>query len=115
MSLYAASLTERPRGHHAKGPVLAPAGLTAVGAGGAPGGHLAYRQAAGAGHAEAVPRLVSPGRHRIGPGVGFPASRATRAAVDGVDSGVVRKDCGQVHILADRCAAPTRPARAVRR
>ncbi len=109
VSLYAASLTARLRGRHGKGRILALAGLTAVGAGGALGGHLAYRQAAGANHAEAVPRLVSPGWHRIGPVSGFPAGRPARAAVDGVDVVVVREGGGQVRVLADRCAHMSGP------
>ncbi|MGW5849122.1 Rieske 2Fe-2S domain-containing protein [Streptomyces sp. NPDC055254] len=104
VSLYAASLTARLRGRPVKGRLLAVAGLAAVGAGGALGGHLAYRQAAGANHAEAVPHLVSPGWHRVGPVSEFPVGRPARATVDGVDVVVVRQTGGEVHVLADRCS-----------
>ncbi len=64
--LYTASLVARLRGHSVRGRALGFAGLTAVGVGGLLGGHLAFRRAAGANHAEDVAHLVEPGRHRLG-------------------------------------------------
>ncbi|MFJ6940205.1 Rieske 2Fe-2S domain-containing protein [Streptomyces sp. NPDC101132] len=104
VTLYAASLAHRVRGRTGRGKLLALAGLACVSVGGALGGHLAYRQAAGANHAEAVPHLVGPGWHRLGPVAAFPAGRAVRAAVDGVDVLAVRGAGGEVRVLADRCA-----------
>jgi hypothetical protein len=43
------------------------AGLAAAGADGFLGGHLAYRQSAGANQAEPVPHLVEPGWHDLMP------------------------------------------------
>ncbi|MFI8499586.1 Rieske 2Fe-2S domain-containing protein [Streptomyces sp. NPDC085524] len=102
--LYANSFLARTRGRHGRGRVLGMAGLAAVGAGGALGGHLAYRQAAGANHAEHVAHLVGDGWHRVGPVSGFPVGRAVRAGVGGVDVLVVRESGGSVRVLADRCA-----------
>ncbi len=104
VGLYAASLAARLQGRTGRGRLLAMAGLACVGIGGALGGHLAYRQAAGANHAEAVPHLVGPGWHRLGPVSAFPVGRAVRATVDGVDVVVVRQAGGQACVLADRCA-----------
>ncbi len=47
--------------------MFAPAGLMAASAGAYLGGHLAYRLAAGANHAEQVSHLVPTGWHDLGP------------------------------------------------
>jgi nitrite reductase/ring-hydroxylating ferredoxin subunit len=60
--LYAASVAIPAR---ARG--LRLAGLAAAGAGGFLGGHIAYRQSAGANQAEPVPHLVEPGWHDLMP------------------------------------------------
>lgn len=46
---------------------MAFAGLAVAGGSGYLGGHLAFRQATGANHAEDVPHMVRPGRHSLGP------------------------------------------------
>ncbi|MFJ5548106.1 Rieske 2Fe-2S domain-containing protein [Streptomyces sp. NPDC093225] len=104
LSLYGASLAARARGRPVAGRALAFAGLTCVGVGGALGGHLAYRQAAGANHAEAVPHTVGPGWHRLGPVSDLTEGRPVRATVDGVEVVVVREPDGAVRMLAERCA-----------
>ncbi|WP_346267797.1 DUF2231 domain-containing protein, partial [Streptomyces sp. SID4956] len=76
VGLYGASLVMRLSGKGAKGRALGYLGLTAVGAGGLLGGHLAYRQAAGVNHAEEVPHVVSDGWHRVGGVDEFPAGEA---------------------------------------
>ncbi|MFV0127118.1 Rieske 2Fe-2S domain-containing protein [Streptomyces sp. HMX112] len=103
-SLYAGSLAARSRGREGLGRVLGLAGLTAVSAGGALGGHMAYRQASGANHAEEVPHLVSPGWHPLGDLADFPAGRAVRRHVDDVAVLVVRESGDTVRVLADRCS-----------
>ncbi|MFJ8164247.1 Rieske 2Fe-2S domain-containing protein [Streptomyces sp. NPDC096136] len=102
VALYARSFVVRCRGRGGRMPAFA--GLATVGAAGALGGHLAFRQAAGANHAEQVPHLVSEGWHRIGPVADFPVGGAGRARVDGVDLLVVRESGGTVRVLADRCS-----------
>ncbi|OEJ30504.1 DUF2231 domain-containing protein [Streptomyces subrutilus] len=67
---YAVSLTARLRGHPVKGRLWSWAGLAAVGAGGALGGHVAYRRAVG-GHPAAG--LETPGGAQPFPACG-PAS-----------------------------------------
>ncbi len=104
VALYATSLTCRLTGRHTSGRALGLLGLTAVGVGGTLGGHLAYRQASGANHAEEVPHVVAEGWHRIGNVDEFPAERAVRRTVDDVPVLVVRETGGTVHALADRCS-----------
>ncbi|CAL9576174.1 3-phenylpropionate_cinnamic acid dioxygenase ferredoxin subunit [Streptomyces sp. enrichment culture] len=104
VALYAASLACRAKGRTAAGRVLGYLGLTAVGVGGALGGHLSYHQAAGANHAEEVPQVVTDGWHRIGGVDEFPAGRPVRRSVDDVPVLVVRETGGTVHALAERCS-----------
>ncbi|MFH9660207.1 Rieske 2Fe-2S domain-containing protein [Streptomyces sp. NPDC017248] len=104
VGLYAASLTRRVKGRHAAGRVYGFLGLTTVALGGMLGGHLAYRQASGANHAEEVPYLVTEGWHRIGAVADFPVDRPARRSVDDVPVLVVREAGGTVHALAERCS-----------
>ncbi|MEU8437553.1 Rieske 2Fe-2S domain-containing protein [Streptomyces sp. NPDC029216] len=104
VALYAASLRARVHGRDRRGRALAMAGLATVGAAGALGGHLAYRQAAGANHAEQVGHQVRDGWHHLGSAAAFPVGRASLARVDGVDVLVVREADGTVRALADRCS-----------
>ncbi|WP_328476523.1 Rieske (2Fe-2S) protein [Streptomyces sp. NBC_00377] len=104
VGLYAASLACRIKGRTAAGRTLGFLGLTVVGAGGMLGGHMAYRQAAGANHAEEVPHVVTEGWHRIGSVADFPVGEAVRRSVDDVPLVVVREPGGTIHALADRCS-----------
>ncbi|MFD5714940.1 Rieske 2Fe-2S domain-containing protein [Streptomyces pharetrae] len=104
VGLYAASLICRAKGRRNAGRTLGFLGLTAVGLGGALGGHLAYRQAAGANHAEEVPQVVREGWHRIGAVDEFPAGEPVRRSVDDVPILVVNEDGEAVHVLAERCS-----------
>ncbi|MEU5281210.1 Rieske 2Fe-2S domain-containing protein [Streptomyces asoensis] len=104
VGLYSASLVCRVKGRTAAGRALGFLGLTVAGAGGMLGGHLAYRQAAGANHAEDVPHVVGEGWHRVGAVADFPAGRPVRRVVDDVPVVVVREAGGTVHALAERCS-----------
>ncbi|GAA1005062.1 MULTISPECIES: Rieske 2Fe-2S domain-containing protein [Streptomyces] len=104
VGLYAASLACRLKGRTGAGRALGFLGLTAAGAGGMLGGHLAYRQASGANHAEEIPYVVTEGWHRIGAVAEFPAGRPVRRSVDDVPVLVVRESGGTLHALADRCS-----------
>ncbi|GAA0910020.1 hypothetical protein GCM10009549_19270 [Streptomyces thermoalcalitolerans] len=104
VGLYAASLACRLKGRTGAGRALGFLGLTATGAGGMLGGHLAYRQASGANHAEEVPHVVTEGWHRIGAVAEFPAGHPVRRSVDDVPVLVVRESGGAFHALADRCS-----------
>ncbi|MFI1585807.1 Rieske 2Fe-2S domain-containing protein [Embleya sp. NPDC020630] len=105
VGLYAASLWARLRKRPIRGRLLALAGLTAVGAGGLLGGHLAYRQATGVNHAEQVPHVVGDGSrwHPIGLLSALPLGTPVRRFVGETPVLVVRgRD--RVDVLADRCA-----------
>jgi hypothetical protein len=93
----------RLTGRHQRGRLLALAGLAAVSVSGAMGGHLAYRQASGANHAEAVPRLVAPGWHAIGALAELPLGQPVRRLVDDVAVVVLREADDALHVMADRC------------
>ncbi|CAL9330521.1 3-phenylpropionate_cinnamic acid dioxygenase ferredoxin subunit [Streptomyces sp. enrichment culture] len=104
VTLYAISLTHRLSGRTAAGRAYGFLGLTAVAIGGMLGGHLAYRQASGANHAEAVPHVVQDGWHRVGAVADFPAGEPVRRVVDDVPVLVVRESGGTIHALAERCS-----------
>ncbi|MEV5970336.1 Rieske (2Fe-2S) protein [Streptomyces sp. NPDC051921] len=104
VGLYAASLTARCRGRHWRGRMWGFCGLTAIGVGGAIGGHLAYRQAAGANHAEQVAALVPPGWHVVADLADLPLGRPQRGHVGEVAVVVVRTGEDTVRVLADRCS-----------
>jgi nitrite reductase/ring-hydroxylating ferredoxin subunit len=104
VGLYAGSFAARTRGRGALGRLLGFTGLAAVGLGGAIGGHLAYRQASGVNHAEAVPDRVEPGWHEVGAADDFPVGRAVRRHVGEVAVLVVRESAGTVRVLADACS-----------
>ncbi|WP_244298014.1 Rieske (2Fe-2S) protein [Streptomyces griseoflavus] len=101
---FTASLVARCRGSHTLGKGLGLAGLALTGVGGALGGHMAYRQASGANHAEYVPHVVTPGWHPLGNVSDFPVGRAVRRQIDDVPVMVVREAEGAVHVLADHCS-----------
>lgn len=102
-TLYAISLAQRIRGRHTSGKVLGFAGLSVATAGAFLGGHMAYHQAAGANHAEAVPHLIDPGWHAVGPLDDFPDGHPRKILVDDVPVMVVRDGDG-ARALADRCS-----------
>lgn len=102
--LYASSLFCRVTGRDRLGRALGFTGLAAVGVGGMLGGHMAYRQAVGANHAEEVPYVVGSGWHRVGAVSEFPVGRPVRRSVDNVPVLVLREPGGDVHALADRCS-----------
>ncbi|GAA3398614.1 Rieske (2Fe-2S) protein [Streptomyces roseoviridis] len=104
VGFYAASLAARCRGRHWRGRMWGFCGLTAVMTGGAIGGHLAYRQAAGANHAEQVPALVPSGWHPVAALADLPPGRPRRAYVGEVPVVAVRVDTGTVRVLAERCS-----------
>lgn len=103
LGCYTASLAARVRGHALRGKALSYAGLAGVVAGGYLGGHLAFRQAAGANHAADTVDLFPSGWHEIGRLDDLPDGAPAKRTVGGVDLLVVRR--GQhVDVLSDRCS-----------
>ena len=110
VALYGGSLAARLAGRTRLGKVLGCTGLAAAGLGGMLGGHLAYRQAAGANKAEPVEHLVAPGWHRLGALADFPAGRPASARIGEVPLLVVRSAAGDaVDVLANRCSHASGP------
>lgn len=100
-TLYVASAVFPAR---AKG--LRLAGLAMAMTGGYLGGHIAYRQAAGANQAEPVPHLVEPGWQdlmTVSELAALEDKQPARQMLGEVPLVVIR-DGPQVHVLADRCS-----------
>lgn len=102
--LYGTSLVARRRGHRGAGKAWALGGLGVLSFSGFLGGHLAFRQAAGANHAEAVPHLVPAGWQDLCAlddlaGDGVPQ----RKDLSSVPLLVVRRG-ERIDVLSDRCS-----------
>ena len=105
IGLYGASLTARtPRA----GRRLRLAGLAAVSLGGVLGGHISFRLAGGANHAEPIPHLLRPGWHYLATCDELPDSKSVRKIVGEIPAVAVRTG-DQVHVLADRCSHMSGP------
>jgi nitrite reductase/ring-hydroxylating ferredoxin subunit len=102
---YSASLLARSRRASRS---LRLVGLAALSAGGVLGGHLSFRLAGGANHAEAVPHLVEPGWHHLAVTGDLPEGKPVRLLLGEVPLVAVRTP-GEVHVLADRCSHMSGP------
>jgi len=100
---YAASLAARAQGATMRGKGLSYLGLALVGLTGYLGGHLAFRQAAGVNHVEAIPHLFPQGWHDIGRVDDLPDGELAQRSVDGVALLVVRRGA-HVDVLANTCS-----------
>ena len=103
VSLYVESFRARGRGELLRGKALAYLGFTAVGAGGYLGGHLAYRQASGANHAEAVPHLFPTGWQPVGRLEALAEGRLERREVAGQPITLFRRGT-RVQALSNVCS-----------
>jgi nitrite reductase/ring-hydroxylating ferredoxin subunit len=103
--LYGASLAARgPR----LGRALRLGGLAAVSASGLLGGHISFRLAGGANHAEEVPHILAPGWHYLMVAADRTEGKPVRQLVGEVPVVAVRAG-GLVHVLADRCSHMSGP------
>ena len=84
------------------------AGLAAVSLGGVLGGHISFRLAGGANHAEPIPHLLRPGWHYLATCDELPDSKSVRKIVGEIPAVAVRTG-DQVHVLADRCSHMSGP------
>ena len=83
-------------------------GLASLSGAGLLGGHLAFRLAVGANHAEEVPHLIKPGWHYLMKSAELPEGKPVRQLVGEVPVVAVRAH-GDVHVLADRCSHMSGP------
>ncbi|MFJ5657378.1 Rieske (2Fe-2S) protein [Streptomyces microflavus] len=104
VACYGVSFVARARGRFVRGRWWGLAGLAAVSAGGALGGHMAFRQASGANHAEHGAELVGTGWHTVGELGDFPVGTPVRRHLGAVPVVVVREPSGALRVLADRCS-----------
>ena len=98
--LYGLSWLARRRGNETLGRALAYTGFGLVGFGGYLGGHLGYRQAVGANHAEAVPHRFPAGWHSIGLLDDLPQEQPVRREVAGEPLFVLRRG-GRIDVLSN--------------
>lgn len=104
LSCYAVAYALRSGGRTVAGRALSYAGLAAMSAGAYVGGHLAYRQAAGANHAEDVAHLVGPGWHDLCAVDDLPRDGTPqRRLLDAVPLLVLRQG-ERIDVLADSCS-----------
>lgn len=99
----AASLAARVSGRQGRGRTWAVAGVSLAGVAAALGGHLAYRFAAGANHAEGVPHTTGEDWSEIGRLGEFVDKRPGPRTVGGTPVVVVRRG-GRVAVLAASCS-----------
>jgi len=100
VALFAAALAARARG--SSGRLASVAGGVIAGVGAVLGGHLGYRQALGANHAEDITHIGPAGWQPLGTIAELPEGEPVRRRAGRVDVVVVRRGAG-VTVLADRC------------
>lgn len=98
--LYAWSWLERRRGNELRGRLVAYGAFGLIGVGGYLGGHLGYRQAVGANHAEGVLQRFPRGWQPIGPLDDLPERQPVRRDVGGEQLFVLRRG-DRVDVLAN--------------
>ncbi len=84
------------------------AGLAALSGSGLLGGHISFRLAGGANHAEEVPHLVKPGWQHLAAASDVPEGKAVHLLVAEIPVVAVRIS-GAVHVLSDRCSHMSGP------
>jgi len=103
LAFYSSSLVARARGRSLTGKAMAYAGFSALMVGGYLGGHLVFRQAAGANHTADTIDLFPGGWQPLGRLDDLPDGQPTKRTIEGVDLLVVRR--GQhVDVLSNRCS-----------
>ena len=98
--LYGLSWLDRRAGNEVRGRVLSYTGFALVAAGGYLGGHLGYRQAVGANHAEAAPHRIPAGWHSIGTLDSLPEEQPVQRDVEGEPLLVLRRG-SRIDVLSD--------------
>jgi nitrite reductase/ring-hydroxylating ferredoxin subunit/uncharacterized membrane protein len=102
LGLYTISYLQRRRGKQLSGALIGALGLAVVSASGFLGGHLSYRQAAGANHADGVLDRLDEGWQQVGMLDEFQEGRLTAATANGVPLAVLRQGTS-VRVALDIC------------
>lgn len=100
--LYALSWLDRRFGSETRGRLVGFGAYTLIGVGGYLGGHLGYRQAVGANHAEAVVHRFPKGWQVLGPLDDLPEERPVRRDVAGEPLLVLRRG-GRIDAISNVC------------
>jgi nitrite reductase/ring-hydroxylating ferredoxin subunit/uncharacterized membrane protein len=103
LGLYTASVAARLRGRTARGKLLGWAGLGMMTAGGYLGGHLSFRQAAGANHGADIIDLFPSGWQGLGGLDDLPEGEPTKRTIGGVDLLVMRRG-RHVDVISNKCS-----------
>lgn len=103
-----ASLVDRLGGRRTRGQFLGLAGTVALAAGGVLGGHLSFRQAAGANHVEDIPHLLSPDWQHVATVDDLPDGEMVSRQLGQVPVLLLRRG-DRVHAVADRCSHLSAP------
>ncbi|MCU1585053.1 MAG: (2Fe-2S)-binding protein [Microbacteriaceae bacterium] len=103
VGLYAVSFVQRSRGRDTSGKVFGYLGLAVVSFSGFLGGHLSYRQAAGANHAEDVPHRFPRGWQSLAPLEEIPENELISRTVGGLPLLVLRRG-DSVSVLSNVCS-----------
>jgi nitrite reductase/ring-hydroxylating ferredoxin subunit len=101
VALFVAALATRARGR--SGRLASVAGGVVAGVGAVLGGHMGYRQALGANHAEAVTHIGPAHWKSLGPLADLPENKPVQRRAGAVDVVVVRRG-DAVTVLADACS-----------
>jgi len=102
-ALYTVSWIQRGRGHRTSGRAFSMLGLAVVSGAGYLGGHLSYRQAAGANHTEDVPHRFPAGWQTLAPVDSLPQGELLTRDVAGMPLLVLRRD-NHVDVLSNTCS-----------
>jgi nitrite reductase/ring-hydroxylating ferredoxin subunit/uncharacterized membrane protein len=106
IALYGAALVQRLRGR-SRGRLLSVAAGAASGAGALLGGHMGYRQAIGANHAEEIAHVGPENWQSLGPIAEVPVGKPVRRWAGEVPVFVLRRadgvGPGGISVLSDRC------------
>jgi nitrite reductase/ring-hydroxylating ferredoxin subunit/uncharacterized membrane protein len=103
LGLFTGSLAARMRGRTMRGKVLGWAGLGAMTAGGYLGGHLSFRQSAGANHGADVVDLFPSGWQGLGSLDDLPEGSPVKRTVGGVELLVMRRG-EHVDVISNKCS-----------
>jgi nitrite reductase/ring-hydroxylating ferredoxin subunit/uncharacterized membrane protein len=103
VALYTASFIQRSRGRQASGKALGYLGFAVVSGAGFIGGHLSYRQAAGANHTEDVPHRFPQDWQVLAPLSELPDNELSRMDVAGLPLLVLRRG-ESVEVLSNVCS-----------
>jgi nitrite reductase/ring-hydroxylating ferredoxin subunit/uncharacterized membrane protein len=103
ISFYTLSFIQRLRGKPASAKLLGFTGYAIISVGGYLGGHLSYRQAAGANHTEDVPHLFPQGWQTLGPLNELLDNELSRMDVAGQPLLVLRQG-NTVRVLSNTCS-----------